>query len=90
MENILGKEIRFFVETFDQLIFCDFILSTIKTLKLTLTVERTVIIIVLVPVVTQRVDSTIHWITQLILILRTLIGWIVIYPMDSAIHPLNN
>ena len=41
----------------------------------------------LAPVV-QRVDSAIHWITQLILI--ALIRWIMVYPVDSAIHPLNN
>ena len=31
---------------------------------------------------------SIHWITQLIS--PILIRWIVIYPMDSAIQPLNN
>ena len=38
--------------------------------------------------VVQRVDSAIHWITQLILI--ALMRWTVIYPVDSTIHPLNN
>ena len=38
--------------------------------------------------VVQRVDSTIHWITQLIL--RALIGWIEIYSVNSTIHPSNN
>ena len=31
---------------------------------------------------------TIHWITQLVLLV--FIRWIVIYPVDSAIHRLNN
>ena len=35
-----------------------------------------------------RVDSAIHWITQLVLLL--FIRWIVIYPVDSVIHLLNN
>ena len=43
--------------------------------------------ILLVPVV-QKVDSTIHWIAQLVSL--TLIHWIVIYPVDSAIQLLNN
>ena len=43
--------------------------------------------ILLVPVV-QKVDSTIHWIAQLVFL--TLIHWIVIYPVDSAIQLLNN
>ena len=34
-------------------------------------------------------DTTIHGIAQL-LILIALICWIVIYPMDSTVHPLNN
>ena len=38
--------------------------------------------------VVQKVDSAIHWITQLVLIVFN--RWIVIYPFDSAIHPLNN
>jgi len=41
---------------------------------------------VLAPVV-QTLDSAIHWITQLVLLL--FICWIVIYPVDSAIHRLN-
>ena len=32
--------------------------------------------------------ATIHWITQLILI--ALVHWIGIYPVDSALYPLNN
>ena len=43
--------------------------------------------IYLAPVV-QRVDSTIHWITQLVLLV--FIPWIAIYPVDSVIHLLNN
>ena len=38
--------------------------------------------------VVQKVDSTIHWIAQLVSL--TLIHWIVIYPVDSAIQLLNN
>ena len=38
--------------------------------------------------VVQRVDSAIHWITQLVLL--ALIPWMVIYPVDSIIHLLNN
>ena len=41
----------------------------------------------LVPVA-QRVDSAIHWITQLVLLL--FIRWITIYPLDSVIRLLNN
>ena len=41
----------------------------------------------LAPVV-RRVDSTIHWITQLVLLV--FIRWIVIYRVDNAIHLLNN
>ena len=41
----------------------------------------------LAPVV-QTLDSAIHWITQLVLLV--FIRWIVIYPVDSAIHRLNN
>ena len=38
--------------------------------------------------VVQTLDSAIHWITQLVLLV--FIRWIVIYPLDSAIHRLNN
>ena len=38
--------------------------------------------------VVQKVDSTIHWIAQLVSL--TLIRWIVIYPVDSVIQLLNN
>ena len=38
--------------------------------------------------VVQKVDSTIHWITQLVSL--TLVRWIVIYPVDSVIQLLNN
>ena len=38
--------------------------------------------------VVQKVDSTIQWIAQLVFVL--LIRWIAIYPVDSAIHVLNN
>ena len=38
--------------------------------------------------VNQKLDSAIHWITQLVLLV--FIRWIVIYPVDSAIHRLNN
>ena len=38
--------------------------------------------------VVQKVVRTIHWIMQLDCL--TLISWIVIYPMDSAIQRLNN
>ena len=38
--------------------------------------------------VVQTLDSAIHWITQLVL--PVFIRWIVIYPVDSAIHRLNN
>ena len=38
--------------------------------------------------VVRRVDSAVHWITQLVLLL--FIRWIVIYPVDSVIHLLNN
>ena len=38
--------------------------------------------------VVQILDSAIHWITQLVLLV--FIRWIVIYPVDSAIHRLNN
>ena len=38
--------------------------------------------------VVQTLDSAIHWITQLVLLV--FIRWIVIYPVDSAIHRLNN
>ena len=38
--------------------------------------------------VVQKLDSAIHWITQLVLLV--FIRWIVIYPVDSAIHCLNN
>ena len=41
----------------------------------------------LAPVV-RRVDSAIHWITQLVLLV--FIHLIVIYPVDSVIHLLNN
>ena len=37
--------------------------------------------------VVQTLDDAIHWIKNLSLIL---IHWIVIYPVDSAIQPLNN
>ena len=40
-----------------------------------------------VPVV-QKVDSVIHWITQLVFLI--LIHWIAIHPVDSAIQLLNN
>ena len=38
--------------------------------------------------VVQKVDNAIHWIAQLVSIIR--IRWIVIYPVDSAIQLLNN
>ena len=38
--------------------------------------------------VVQTLDSAIHWITQLVLLV--FIRWIVIYPVDSAIHRLKN
>ena len=38
--------------------------------------------------VVQTLDSAIHWITQLVLLV--FICWIVIYPVDSAIHRLND
>ena len=38
--------------------------------------------------VVQKVDSTIHWIAQLVSL--TLIRWIVIYPVDSVIQLLKN
>ena len=38
--------------------------------------------------VVQKVDSAIHWITQLVFVI--LIHWIVIHPVDSAIQLLNN
>ena len=38
--------------------------------------------------VVRRVDSAIHWITQLLLLV--FIRWIVIYPVDSVIYLLNN
>ena len=38
--------------------------------------------------VVQTVDSVIHWITQLVLIV--FIRWIAIYPLDNAIHLLND
>ena len=38
--------------------------------------------------VVQTLDSAIHWITKLVLLV--FIRWIVIYPVDSAIHRLNN
>ena len=38
--------------------------------------------------VVRRVDSAIHWITQLVLLV--FIRWIVIYSVDSVIHLLNN
>ena len=40
-----------------------------------------------VPVV-QRVDSAMHWMMQIILI--AVIHCVVIYPVNSVIHPLNN
>ena len=43
---------------------------------------------ILLALVAQKVDSTIHWIAQLVFL--TLIHWIVIYPVDSAIQLLNN
>ena len=36
----------------------------------------------------QQIKISIQWIAQLISLI--LIGWIVIYPMDSTIHLLNN
>ena len=45
------------------------------------------LLIHLAPVV-QKVDSAIHWIIQLVSLI--LIHWIAIYPVDSAIHLLNN
>ena len=36
----------------------------------------------------SKVDSAIHWITQLVLLV--VIRWIAIYPVDSVIHLLNN
>ena len=38
--------------------------------------------------VVQKVDGVIHWIAQLVSL--RLIQWIAMYPMDSAIHLLNN
>ena len=38
--------------------------------------------------VIQKVDNAIHWIAQVVSLI--LIGWIVIYPADSAIHLFNN
>ena len=38
--------------------------------------------------VVRRVDSAIHWITQLVLLV--FIRWMVIYQVDSVIHLLNN
>ena len=38
--------------------------------------------------VVRRVDSAIHWITQLVLLV--FIHWIAIHPVDSVIHLLNN
>ena len=40
----------------------------------------------MVPVV-QKLDNAIHWIAQLV---SVTLGWIVIYPVDSAIQRLNN
>ena len=40
-----------------------------------------------VPVV-QRVDSAMHWMMQIILI--AVFRCVVIYPVNSVIHPLNN
>ena len=37
--------------------------------------------------VVQKVDNAIHWITQLVSL--TLIRWIVIYPVESAIELSN-
>ena len=45
------------------------------------------VVIVLAPAV-QTLDSAIHRITQLVLLV--FIRWIVIYPVDSAIYRLNN
>ena len=39
--------------------------------------------------VVQMLDSAIHWINQL-LVLLVFIRWIVIYLVDTAIHRLNN
>ena len=47
----------------------------------------TIVNIFLAPVV-QKVDSTIHWIAQLVSLI--LIRWIVIYAVYSAIQLLNN
>ena len=38
--------------------------------------------------VVRSVDSAIQWINQLVLLV--FIRWIVIYPVDSVIHLLNN
>ena len=38
--------------------------------------------------VVQRVDSAMHWMMQIILI--AVIYCVVIYPVNSVIHPLNN
>ena len=38
--------------------------------------------------VVPRVDSAIHWITQSVLLV--FIRWILLYPVDGAIHLLNN
>ena len=38
--------------------------------------------------VVQKVDNSIHWLAQLVLLL--FIHWIAIYPVDSAIHRLKN
>ena len=45
--------------------------------------------------VVQRMDNTIHWINHYSMdnvqfVLLTLIHLIMIYPVDSIIHPLNN
>ena len=44
--------------------------------------------------VVQRVDNALHWINRSpvdnAVILLTVIRWIVIYPLDSVIHPLKN
>ena len=36
----------------------------------------------------QTMDSVIQWITHLVLLVFIL--WILIYPVDNAIHPSNN
>ena len=56
-------------------------------------VDRNTLVIDLAPFV-QKVDSAIHWINlhpvDSVLLSLTLIRWIVVYLVDSAIQLLNN